>query len=215
MPTETPNHALYPSPYGRGWALALDQSTMRLSLIFLTITLFAAAQLNAANPKLPVVVYSPDRSTFVAWSDYEAGSPVDRIRSIVFRKTSDEWLYFSRVTMTRNTLAAWNNASTRCLLSDAPDNGNLFVWLIEKHSDEPDWRPITLDPLGSVEQQFESSSHGSTLWRPSILKIKWTDDTTIELRCYCNLGTYLITIDALKPTGPFQVKQLSEKFIEE
>ena len=105
------------------------QSTMRRAMTFLAAALAASMRLMSAEPPPLVVHYTPDKSAFIAWSDYDAGLPLGMIRSIVLRQSSDEWVYFSRVTTPRNTDAAWNAASTRCLLSDAPDNGNLLVWL--------------------------------------------------------------------------------------
>lgn len=188
---------------------------MRLALTFLAVALAASIKLNGAEPSPLVVHYSPDKSAFIAWSDYDAGRPLGMIRSIVLRQSNDEWVSFGLVTTPRTTDAAWNAASTRCLLSDAPDNGNLFVWLIEKNSEAPTWRPVSLNPLATVERQFHTTDHGSSLWRPSVLKMSWTDDTSIELRCYCNLGTYLITVDTRKTTGPFHVKKLSNKLLDE
>ena len=185
-----------------------------MTLNLLTVILVSASWLFAADVPKPMLQYSPDRSALVGWLDVNAGSPVGPLRSIFFRQTADEWLFFSRVTIPRMTQAAWNSTSTRCVLADAPDNGNLLVWLIEKHPESPLWRPITLDPLASLERQFGATPHGATLWRPSILHMKWTDEFTLQLRCYCNLGTYLLTLDARAPTEKITIQHLSDKLLE-
>lgn len=162
---------------------------------------------------------SPDKKHLVAWFDQNVGKPLGEMRSVVLCASDDAAPLFSFVSVPRYTDAAWNPSSDRCIIADAPDNGGPVVWLVQKNS-RGDWSPGQLDPFASLaadfySQQSDGKQPRSTLFRPSLLKIEWLTDTKIRFRGYCNLGTYLMTMDTASPDTAAKVERLSDKLLEE
>jgi len=182
-----------------------------LPLVVSTLTLlsvFSRAEEGAREIRL-----SPDGHYFVGWYDHDAGKPFGLIRPILLRSVSDSHDIFSLVSVPRHTLAAWNPGSSRCLIADAPDNGGPNTWLIyRKQADE--WSSMKLDPFQSLSAEFYKTPHGATLFRPSILKISWNSETTVSFHAYCNLGTYLITVDTKEVDKKPVSRKLSDQFLE-
>jgi hypothetical protein len=182
-----------------------------LSLIVSTLTLlgmFARAEEGAREVRL-----SPDGRYFVGWYDHDAGKPFGLSRPIMLRSVSDPYDIFSLVSFPRHTQAEWNAASSNCVIADAPDNGGPNTWLVHRKKDDQ-WSSMKLDPFKALYAEFSKTSHGAELWRPSILKISWISDTTVCFHAYCNLGTYLITIDTKgKDKNPIS-KKLSNELLE-
>lgn len=157
---------------------------------------------------------SPDGHYFVGWYDHDAGEPFGVVRPIVLRSVSDPYDIFSKVSVPRSTQAEWNAASSMCVIADAPDNGGPNTWLIYRKKGDP-WVSMKLDPFKSLYAEFGRTSHGPTLFRPSILKIRWISDTTVNFHVYCNLGTYRITMDTTEGADKNPVgKKLSDQFLE-
>jgi hypothetical protein len=156
---------------------------------------------------------SPDGHYFVGWYDHDAGKPFGVVRPIMLRSVSDAYDIFSVVSVPRTTDAAWNPTSTKCVIADAPDNGGPNTWLVYRKN-EYEWASIKLDPFKVLYAEFSKTPHGATLFRPSILKISWVSETTVSFHAYCNLGTYLITIDTKgKDKNPVS-KKLSDELLE-
>jgi len=180
-------------------------------LVVCTLTLLsvvARAEEGACEIRL-----SPDGHYFVGWYDHDAGKPFGVVRPIVFRNVSDPYDIFSLVSVPRYTQAEWNSASTMCVIADAPDNGGPNTWLIYRKKDDQ-WASIKLDPFKSLYAEFSKTSHGPTLFRPSILNISWGPDTTVSFHGYCNLGTYLITVDTNEAGKDPISKKLSDEYLE-
>jgi hypothetical protein len=172
------------------------------------LSVFARAEERAREIRL-----SPDGHYFVGWYDHDAGKPFGVVRPIVLRSVSDPYDIFSLVSVPRSTQAEWNAASTMCVVADAPDNGGPITWLIYREKGDQ-WASMKLDPFKGLYAEFSKTSHGATLFRPSILKISWVSDTTVSFHAYCNLGTYLITIDTKEVDKKPVSKKLSDQFIE-
>jgi hypothetical protein len=156
---------------------------------------------------------SPDGRYFVGWYDHDAGMPFGMVRPIVLRSVSDSYDIFSLVSVPRCTEAEWNPASTMCVVADAPENGGPNTWLVHRKKDDQ-WSTKKLDPFKCLYAGFSKTSHGAELWRPSILKISWISDTIVSFHAYCNLGTYLITIDTKETDKEPVSKKLSNEFLE-
>ena len=182
-----------------------------LPLIVSTLTLlsvFSHAEDDAREIRL-----SPDGRYFVGWYDHDAGLPFGIVRPIVLRSVSDQYDIFSLVSVPRYTQAEWNPTSAMCVIADAPDNGGPNTWLVSRKDEYP-WASMKLDPFKRLYAEFSKTDHGASLWRPSILKISWISDTTVTFHAYCNLGTYLITIDTKgKDKNPVS-KKLSDEPLE-
>jgi hypothetical protein len=165
-----------------------------------------------------VIHYSPDKHYYIGWFDYDAGPPFGLIRLIMLRSSSDSYDIFSKISVPRYTKAAWNPSSTKCFVADAPDNGGPVSWLVYKTSplDAEQWKTAVLDPFGQIYEEFRKSDpEVHYLFRPSILKISWLSDSTLQLRGYCNSGTYLITIDTIELSSKPKVEKLSDQLLDE
>ena len=73
---------------------------------------------------------------------------------------------------------------------------------------------MKLEPFKVLFAEFSETPHGATLFRPSILKISWISETTVSFYAYCNLGTYLITVDTKEPNKNPISHKLSDEFLE-
>lgn len=156
---------------------------------------------------------SPDGQYFVGWYDHDAGKPFGIVRAIMLRSVAGSYDIFSVVSVPRSTDAEWNLTSNRCVIADAPDNGGPNTWLVYRKN-EYTWASMKLDPFKVLYAKFSETPHGATLFRPSILKITWISETAVSFHAYCNLGTYVITVDTKEPEKNPISKKLSDEFLE-
>lgn len=182
-----------------------------LSLVVSAVTLLSALARGEEGAR--EIRLSPDGRYFVGWYDHDAGKPFGIVRPIVLRSVSDSSDIFSLVSVPRSTQAAWNAASTMCVVANAPDNGGPNTWLISRKNGDH-WDSRKLDPFKDLFAEFSKNSHGPTLFRPSILKLSWISDATVSFHAYCNLGTYLITVDMEEADTKAVSKKLSDQFLE-
>ena len=103
---------------------------MHISATLSLVAVFLSSTLGSAQEPAREIRRSPDGRYYVGWFDHDAGAPFGIIRPVVVRSASDPHDIFSFVSVPRSTDAAWNAASTRCVIADAPDNGGLTTWLI-------------------------------------------------------------------------------------
>lgn len=186
---------------------------MQRILLLVVSTLTLLFSLARAEESAREIRLSPDGQYFVGWFDHDAGKPFGLIRPITLRSVSDSYDIFSLVSFPRYTQAEWNTASTKCIIADAPDNGGPNTWLVQRKKDDQ-WSSMKLDPFKGLYAEFSKTSHGAELWRPSILKISWISDASVSFHAYCNLGTYLITIDTKEVDKRPVSKKLSDQLIE-
>lgn len=170
-----------------------------------------------ASPPTREIRRSPDGKVFVAWVDQELGPPLGTVRSIFVRYAVDQDTLFSVVSSPRDTKAAWNPSSSRCVIADAPDNGGPRTWLVVRKSpDEWAWQSRAIDPFQELYKEFrKSDSQVRHLFRPSILKMEWTSESKVVFRAWCNTGNYLLTMDMDKPDEAPVAEKLSDKFLDE
>jgi len=187
----------------------------------------------AGDPKRPIVLKfdgyqpvtapvreirrSPDGKMFVAWADQQLGPPFGEIRSIFLRYANDQDTLFSVVSSPRDTQAAWNPVSSRCVIADAPDNGGPRTWMaIHESPDVWEWKTCMIEPFRELERKFrESDPEVHHLFRPSFLGIEWISDTKVRFRAYCNTGTYFLTFDTDRPDEAPVEEKLSDEFLKE
>jgi hypothetical protein len=184
----------------------------RILLIIVSILTLLSPFARAADDEREIHL-SPDGHYFVGWYDHDAGLPFGIVRAIMLRSVSGSYDIFSVVGVPGSTDAAWNSTSTGYVIADAPDNGGPNTWLVYR-KDEHEWASMKLDPFKGLHAQFSRTPHGATLFRPSILRISWVSETTVGFHAYCNLGTYLITIDTKgKDKNPVS-RKLSDELLE-
>jgi hypothetical protein len=188
---------------------------MHISATLSLVTVVLSSTLASAQEPAREIRRSPDGRYYVGWFDHDAGAPFGIIRPVVVRSASDPYDIFSFVSVPRSTDAAWNAASTRCVIADAPDNGGPKTWLIYQKTPW-EWASIKIEPFATLYEAFRKSDPGvDHLFRPSILKIEWLSDSKVRFRGYCNIGTYLITMDTASPNKPPETQKLSDKRLDE
>ena len=157
----------------------------------------------------PVFVYSPDKKMVAAWVDTPLGKDLPEIRSIVISHVGKSIaVAFSQVTFPRNTQAVWSADSRKCVLCDAPDNGNVNFWLIVQGKSPADDSKVTeIHPMESLCLAHEKIQiHATPLWRPGCLEMTWIDDETIGMRVCDNDGEYRLTVKISDPDHPVITK---------
>jgi|GEM_PF-1938442 len=188
---------------------------MHLSAALSLVVIVLSGTLASAQEPAREIRHSPDGHYFVGWFDYDAGAPFGLIRPVVFRRASDSYDIFSFVSSPRYTDAAWNPASSRCVIADAPDNGGPKTWLIYQKTPQ-EWASREIEPFATLYEAFRKTDpEVRHFFRPSILKITWLCDTQVRFRGYCNTGTYLITIDTANPKQLPTTKKLSDEWLDE
>src|SRR5687767_1534447 len=124
-----------------------------------TLSLFAvliSSVLATAQEPVREIRRSPDGRYFVGWFDYDAGAPFGLIRPIVVRSSSDFYDIFSFVSVPRSTDAAWNAASTKCVIADAPDNGGPKTWLVYQKTPQ-EWASREIEPFATLYEAFRKT----------------------------------------------------------
>jgi len=159
------------------------------SFIGLAIALSAFAQAENQN-----LIYSPNKAFVVAWFDTELGEPIGSARSIVLSELPAGNKPFSIVTVPRHTLAAWSSDSKRCVIINAPDNGNTNTWLFTAKKEGPQRDAIPIYPLRPLERTYYRHWDEHQLWRPGISEVVWKDNHTIVFSAADNRGEYKITL---------------------
>ena len=154
---------------------------------------------------------SPDGKTAAVWFDVDLGKQVGLVRTILVTPIPRDDTLFYLVTFPRNTLAAWNPGSSRCLINDAPDNGNQNFWLVERRDAEK-WKTTQIDPLRALSEAFYNAEDwdGRHLWRPYVNSVSWLDDKTVQIQAADNKGEYEITLRVDNLKHP-HIKKLSAK----
>jgi hypothetical protein len=188
---------------------------MHLSAALSLVAIVLSSTLASAQVPAREIRRSPDGRYFVGRFDHDAGAPFGVIRPIVVRSASDPYDMFSFVSVPRFTDAAWNPASTRCVIADAPDNGGPKTWLMYQKTAQ-EWASREIEPFATLDEAFRKTDpEFRHLFRPSILKLSWLSDTEVRFRGYCNTGTCLITIDTENAKQPPITKKLSDKWLDE
>ena len=200
-----------------------------LLIVFVTLTSHVCGQqtpshtLKTEGPQsTSSILYSPDRQCYVAWFDAHSASPIGEVRPVIFRRVNDSEDLFSFVTIPgQATQAAWNSASTRCVIGDQPDNGSIFVRLVYK--EKPDrWLWKKIDPLAPIYAAYLHAMGGKDipLFRPYLDKVEWLTDTQVRFLIGCNLGghepkavagRYYVTIDFQTPDQAPAMKKIADE----
>jgi hypothetical protein len=93
----------------------------------------------------------------------------------------------------------WSPDSKKCLIINAPDDGNVQTWLFVAKDAGPQPNAIEIDPFKSLEKLF--LRHGD-LYRYNITKAAWADNRTLTLSAFDNNGVYKITVNIDSPSQP-------------
>ena len=184
-------------------ATKVEKTSFRKIVILVGLVTVLA---HSGRPALPErlihsIRRSPDGRWEVAWRCQETPTPKCRV---VFSRVSDGRVFFQRSTFPRYIQAVWNRTSTKCLLLDAPENANTFLWLlrirhpaaaVEKIDDELIWTDIE-------RARPEARRNESQVTRLGVEKITWVSDSEVRLHIIYNGVSVVVCIDASKPNRP-------------
>jgi hypothetical protein len=215
--TTLPPAALHGLPRLRDCGVIRPRLAMRIITTLGLLVVVLSSTLARAQELAREIRRSPDGRHFVGWFDHDAGAPFGMTRSVVFRSTSDSGAdIFSFVGTSRFTDAAWNPASTRCVITNEVNWEKTFVWLVyEDKSDK--WLSRKLDVLAPMEAAYRRAIGDKDLpgFRLHLDKIEWLSDTQARFLVWSNLndpklvssGRYLVTIDTKVPeAAPTMIK---------
>ena len=79
------------------------------------------------------------------------------------------------------------------MIIDAPDNGNVNFWLLERRKSE-NWQTTRITPMDALEKTFLKDWDGHHLWRPGVESAVWLNDRTLKINAVDNKGQYEMTL---------------------
>lgn len=194
-------------------------ATYRLPLTLLALLL--SNTLATAGERRPELRSSPDGQAFVCWFDHHGDAPVGETRSILLRSESDpDMPVFSFVGFSRFTDAAWNSASTRCVIVNEVDWERTLVWLVCK-DESGKWHERRLDVVAPIKavyhQAIGNKDHPG--FRLHLDKSEWISGTQLRFSVRSNgndpdldsSGTYQVEINAELPDAKPTMTKVSFK----
>jgi hypothetical protein len=124
--------------------------------------------------------------------------------SIALSRTSDRKVFFTHHTTDRYIAAAWSGDSRTCVLLDAPDNANSYLWLFRRQG-----RDIATEKLdyGTISDRIEAAVPAARRQEPAVTrsgidKIEWQSSRELRLHVTHNNVPVLVTVDVAKPQSP-------------
>ena len=105
---------------------------------------------------------------------------------------------------------SWSSDSSKCVLLDAPDNANSYLWLFRLQG-----RDIATEKLdyANISNEIESAVPGTRRHEPAVTrsgieKIEWRSPSELRLHIIYNNVPVVAVIDIAKPQSP-KVRVLS------
>lgn len=169
-----------------------------LFILFGAICSAGIAFSQPATQASAVFVLSPDGNYQASWVDVSTTSHSPARRLIFVVDVASNKLLFVHCTFQRYTGAVWNGRSTACAIFDAPDNANVYLWILTR-SGEPasgHWteKKIDVEKLAS-ERMPEVFAQNPV--RMGLEKMKWKNDETIEIELTVNNLPVALKIPAM------------------
>jgi len=144
------------------------------------------------------MVPSPDGVYQTCWVDVLINPHLLQRRFIFVVETASNRLIFNRSTVERYTGAAWNRASTACAIFDAPDNANVYLWILRKPVDPKvnEWsvKEVDVEKL-SAEKAPEVLK--ARVVRIGVEKVTWNTDDVLEVALLVNNKPVTLNIPAM------------------
>lgn len=161
-------------------------------VLALLATAFAKAFASESRP-------SPDGRWLVAWN-------CDRPDSctITLSRRADGSLFFTHRTNQRHIAAVWSADSNRCLVLDAPDNANSYLWLFRTHGRDVITEKLDYD---KISERIEAAVPAAGLREPAVTrsgidKIEWLSASEFRLHIIYNNVPVLVLVDVTKLNSP-------------
>jgi hypothetical protein len=124
--------------------------------------------------------------------------------SIALSRPSNGKVFFTHHTSDRYIKATWSADSNRCVLLDAPDNANSYLWLFRVQG-----RDIATERLDyeKISERIEASMPAlrreePAVTRSGIEKIEWESSAALRLHITYNNVLVLVVVDITKPNSP-------------
>jgi len=171
-------------------------------LLSLVLMMCGAAPLLAGSPgngSRP----SPDGRWTASWQGW--GTLGEGSCHISFLRRADQKVFFTHDTNCRYVDALWNAQSTKCVLLDAPDNANSYLWLFRIHGKEVTHEELDYGAVSNLIEQaipaarIENTTH---LTRSGIEKMSWDSESVLRLRIIYNNIPVTVLIDLSKAGAP-------------
>jgi hypothetical protein len=142
-------------------------------------------------------VASPDGAYTAYWVDLETNPQLQPRRFIFVVETSSNSLLFSHSTLQRYTGAVWNDLSTACAVFDAPDNANVYLWLLLKpeNSKVSGWRVQKVDLEKLVAEKVPGLSQAKVV-RSGLDQISWESKDVLKVVLIVNNQSLTLRIPA-------------------
>jgi hypothetical protein len=162
----------------------------------------AFALTSFGNPPVDDSRPSPDGRWIVTWHCKRSWQPDSC--SISLSRQPDGKMFFTHQTNDRYIQAVWSNDSSKCVLLDAPDNANSYLWLFRVRG-----RDIATEKLdyAKICDEIESAipatrRHEPDAARSGIEKIEWRSASELHLRILYNSVSVFVAADVAKPRFP-------------
>jgi hypothetical protein len=131
-----------------------------------------------------VGVQSPDRNYEAYWVDLPRARGLQARRLVFVVDGASNQLLFAHCTVERHTGAIWNAQSTACAIFDAPDNANVYIWVVKKQAAQG-WVVEKID----VEKAAAQVTPGAFTQNPvrmGIERLSWADSETLNAQLVLN-----------------------------
>jgi hypothetical protein len=124
--------------------------------------------------------------------------------SIALSRRSDQKVLFTHHTNDRYIKAVWTRDSTRCVLLDAPDTANSYLWLFRVRGGDIATKKLDYD---KISDRIEASVPAARRQEPAITRsgienIEWHSTAELRLHITYNNVPVLVALDVTKPHSP-------------
>jgi hypothetical protein len=145
---------------------------------------------------------SPDAAWLVSWHCARTWQP--KSCSVALSRATDGKVFFTHRTSDRYIAAMWSADSTRCLLLDAPDNANSYLWLFRVRGREVATEKLDYEKISErVEAAVPATRRKDPgVTRSGIEKIEWASSAAVRLHITYNNLPVLVVVDVTKPNAP-------------
>jgi hypothetical protein len=145
---------------------------------------------------------SPDGRWIVSWHCKRTWQPDSC--GISLSRQPDGKVFFTHQTNDRYIQAAWSSDSSKCVLLDAPDNANSYLWLFRvrvRHiaTEKLDYEKISADIEAAVPAARRQEP---AITRSGIEKIEWSSSSELRLLILYNNVPVLVVVDVAQPNSP-------------
>jgi len=145
---------------------------------------------------------SPNGRWIVSWHCKRTWQPDSC--SISLSRQPDGKVFFKHQTNDRYIQAAWSSDSSKCVLLDARDNANSYLWLFrvkgrEVATEKLDYEKISADIEAAVPAARREEP---AVTRSGIEKIQWSSASRIRLHIVYNNISVVVVADIAEPNSP-------------